>query len=187
MEIKVTPKRDYQKVHRFKKKWTGARSYGYEKKKWSKRPSLVIACYDKQKLIGICTGFKRKGFIILGSIAVEGKYQRKGIGSKMLRFFEKEARKLGERTLSVASAEGYVERFYLMNKFKPSSLLVRIRRNKVPKNYNERGFDIVKERGNQHVKILYIDITKKYNPKLKNIIKRKYNAYEVLYILEKKL
>lgn len=172
----------------FKKKWTRGRSYSYEKNKWFKLPTLVIGCYDKQRLIGFCTGSKRKGLdsVILNSIAVKTKYQRHGWGSKILHFFENEAKKLGERKVSVGSAGGYVERFFLKNGFYPHSFFVRIRRNKVPKNYKEKGFTIIGERGNKYVKILFIEIkNKEYNPKNKDFIKEEYNAYEVGCIFEK--
>lgn len=216
--FKKIPKGDLARAYKMQKDYTGYKgSFAEFREKYRKCPDLFAGCYIKQNLIGICHGFKRGNLIILWAIAVYKKYAGKGIGSRLLKFFVKQVKKIGEKTLkrklrqnkfslsvhsskvlkkpmrkvgtmniSVASAEGYVEKFYLKNGFKPKLFLVRINRSKLPKNYRKKPYEITMERGNHYKKILYIK-NEKYSPKLREKVKKAFNAYEVDFIFEKEV
>lgn len=185
--FKKIPKKDLARAYKMQKDYTGYKgSFAKFKEKYKKCPDLFAGCYIKQNLIGICHGFKRDNLIILWAIAIHEKQARKGIGSKLLKFFGKQVKKIGEKTISVASAGGYVEKFYLRNGFKPKLFLVRINRSKLPKNYKKKPYEIIGERGNQYKKILYIKNIK-YSPELREKVKKAYNAYEVDFIFEKEV
>lgn len=77
------------------------------------------------KLAGIVFGWPRKivdpndnSFCING-VAVRESFQREGIGSRLLAELEKAVAKYGCKKISVGSAGGYVEQFYISNGFAP--------------------------------------------------------------------
>ncbi len=67
---------------------------------------------------------KNRDDLVLEGIAVLDSCWRSGIGTRMLESLEEEARKKGKKSVSVGSAEGWVEKFYLANGYKPTELVV---------------------------------------------------------------
>tara|TARA_Y100000310_G_C20148567_1_gene563604 strand:+ start:43 stop:540 length:498 start_codon:yes stop_codon:yes gene_type:complete len=164
MKIETIPKKDLRKAYEIYHDYTDGKSFSFFSSKFKKKPGLYVACYDKDELIGICTGYNRTRVTVLDGIAVIKKYWRKGIGSKLLRFFEKQVKKHGKKIVSVGTAGGYVEKFYMKNKYNPESFLVTFMKKKK----------------------IYIP-TKEYKPRLKSKIKKQYKADEVNYIMEKEV
>ena len=163
MTIRNICKEDLQNAYKLHREYVDKKPFSYFKKYYLKNPKLFVGCFQRGKLIGICWGYVRKDTVTLNSIAVNYDYWRKGIGSKLLKTFEKQVKKFHKRTISVGSAEGFVEKFYMKNGYKPKLFLVRIGNRK------------------KYIK------TEKYSPKMKEKIKKKYNAREVIYIFEKNL
>ena len=187
MKIKLIPKKDLKLADDLQQQILNPthkkryRTFGYIKKSYNRNPSLFIGAYDKNKLIGIIFGHIKKNKILLGEMAISDKYRNKGIGSKLLCFFEKEAKKLNKKYIELG-AFGDAERFYLKNKYTPL-LFVQIYHKDVPKNYNKLGLDIIKETNYVDSKRFWIKA--KYNPKSKENIKKQLNAYDVIYLFRK--
>jgi GNAT superfamily N-acetyltransferase len=190
MEIKIIPEKDLKKADLLqqsilnpenKKRY---RPYAYVRKNYKKNPSLFVGCYDNSNLVGITFGYVKKKTVLLGEMAVSNKYRAKGIGSKMLKFFESNVKKLGKNKISLG-ARGPAEKFYLKNSYKPI-IFSQIYSKDVPNNYKNKGYNIIRETNYIGSKRLYIDL-KKYDPKIKYKIKKTFNAYNVIYLFEKEI
>jgi len=117
--IKQINQEDLYTTYQVSKKYTDERhSFDYWKKKYKKTPELFVACYDDNRIIGICIGKIRKNKIILSSIAVHIKFQKQGIGKKLLKYFESKCKKIGKTIISVGSAKNVVK-FYTKAGYKP--------------------------------------------------------------------
>jgi len=167
MEIKVLPQKDLKNFWKIQVEYLDNWSFEYLKKEHSKYPNLYIGCYEDNKLIGIAYGFIKKEIIILQGIAVKHDIWRKGIGSKILNFFEKQAKHTGKKIISVGSAEGFVEKFYLKNGYEPVSIHAK------GENHNLFAEKKVKN---------YEDGLKK-----REKLRKKYNPKEVIFIMDKKI
>lgn len=82
-------------------------------------PEAFIALAHQGKVIGICFGWPRgldvpedRSFVLDG-IAVTSDLQKNGYGKILLAAFEKAALGYGYSLVSVGSAGGYVEKFYM--------------------------------------------------------------------------
>lgn len=84
-------------------------------------PHAVLMMLENEKLCGCAFGWatKREGEFVLSGIAVDFRLTRKGLGSGLLAEFEKIAAHYGFRKVSLGSAGGYVENFYLKNGYQP--------------------------------------------------------------------
>ena len=103
----------------------------------------------------------------------------------MLEFFYGQVKKVGKDKISVGAAPiEWVEKFYLKNGFTPRCFLVKVKKEELPKNYREKGFEILEER-RENDNIVLIIRTGEYNQNSKEKIKKIFNASEVLYIMEK--
>jgi GNAT superfamily N-acetyltransferase len=90
--------------------------------------TCLVALKD-EKVIGIAFGWPREAALprkeyCLDGIAVRYEYWGKGVGGQLLEAFEEGMRKYGYRILSVGSAEGLAEKFYLKHGFVPQSFKV---------------------------------------------------------------
>lgn len=111
-------------------------------------------------------------------MAVLENYRNKGVGEKLLSFFEKQAKKLNKKYIELGALDS-AEKFYLKNNYKPL-IFAQIYHKDVPKNYKQLGYKIITETNYPDSKRLWIDT--KYNPKLKEILKKEFNAYNVIYL-----
>ena len=86
------------------------------------RAFLTAEDVEGGDLLGIAFGWMRPGAedeFSLDGIAVPVPFQRRGVGSLLLAAFERSAVLYGARVVSVGSAEGGAERFYLRNGYRP--------------------------------------------------------------------
>lgn len=100
-----------------------------EKEKMERRagryPRAFVALAIEAELAGVAFGWPREldapgdSSFTLDGIAVREPYQRKGYGRLLLRAFESAAGEYGYPAVSVGSAGGYVEKFYLDNGYIP--------------------------------------------------------------------
>lgn len=128
--------------------------------------------YDNENLLGYCLGKKAKSdstYMVLDEIATNvdkgEKYIRKGIGTKLIKEFEKEVWSLGFKTIGFGSGDNFkTEQFYLKNSYIPIEVVVR---------------DNDKEL--ERIKIADYDSGKK----IQNELRSKYNFEEVNFIFEK--
>ncbi len=94
---------------------------------YTKYPSLHLAYYLNNELVGICFPDVVNGEIVIGSLAVKKAFWRRGIGSSLLSCFERAVKATGQEELTVGAADiEWVERFYMKNGYEPKHLLVQI-------------------------------------------------------------
>lgn len=93
-------------------------------------PKAFIALAHRGKVIGVCFGWARgldvrgdRSFVLDG-IAVTSDFQKNGYGKVLLAAFEKAALGYGYSLISVGSAGGYVEKFYMDCGFIPKEYKV---------------------------------------------------------------
>lgn len=95
-------------------------------KKASDYPHAFLALMQDSALIGIAFGWphipnvpgEAPSFGLAG-LAINSTFQRRGYGSELLQAWEKHAKEYGFPTITVGSAGGYVERFYIKNGYTP--------------------------------------------------------------------
>lgn len=93
-------------------------------------PKTFLVCMCGRKVVGVAYGWPRAldapedTSFVLDGIAVEEGFQKKGYGTKLLRAFEKNARRYGFSSVSLGSAGGKTEKFYLKNGYIPTEYKV---------------------------------------------------------------
>jgi len=95
-----------------------------------KCPGTTVGYYLGSELIGTAYGFPSEfddGFSLDGIVVVEP-YNAAGRGGKLLAFFEQQVAALGYSEISLGSADGYVERFYLKNGYRATELKILVPR-----------------------------------------------------------
>jgi N-acetylglutamate synthase-like GNAT family acetyltransferase len=167
MEIKILPQKDIKEFWKLQTEYLDKWTLDHLKTEYSKFPDLYVGCYEEGKLIGIAHGFIKGDIIILQGIAVKYDTWRKGIGTKILNFFEKQAKQTGKKIISVGSAEGFVEKFYLKNGYNPVE---------------------IQAKGEDH-HIFAKEKVKDYDDglKKKDKLRKKLNPKEVIFIMEKRI
>lgn len=184
-EIKEIPEEDLEKAAELHNTYIEENPLEYYKKYYKEHPSLFVGCYEDEELISFAWAKYEDEKLILGGICVKGDYWGQGIGSKTLSFLEEQIKEYNGDSLSLG-AGGDTEKFYLKNGYKPVSILVRVKPEKLPSDYEELGYRIDNvEKESEEVKI-YITV-KKVEEGLKKEIKDAFNASEVIYILKKNL
>lgn len=107
MRITKLLRKDLIKAYKIDKNYVTGHTLASIKSNYAKNPNLFVACYDKQRLIGLCWGSKRpKHEIILRGIAVEARYQKKRIGKNLLKYFEKQVKNIAGWKITVGAANG---------------------------------------------------------------------------------
>ena len=99
------------------------------RKKAKSFPETCLVALQSGKVLGIAFGWPREAALprkeyCLDGIAVRYEYWGKGVGGLLLEAFEEGMRKYGYQILSVGSAEGLAEKFYLKHGFVPQSFKV---------------------------------------------------------------
>jgi len=82
-------------------------------------PKAFLVLLENEEVIGVAFGWHRKLTVpedvsfVLNGIAVHHDKQQNGYGKQLLQAFEQAAKEYGAPTVSLGSAGGYVERFYI--------------------------------------------------------------------------
>jgi len=158
------------------------RPYHKIQKYYHREPSLFIGAFNKDEIIGVVFGRVIKNMILLCEMAISKEHQGKGIGKKILKKFEENSKKLKKKYIQLGSRES-AEKFYLKEGYEPL-IFVQIYHDKVLKNYKKLGYNIIKETNYIDSKRLFIKIDK-YDSKIKEKIKKDFNAYDVIYLFKK--
>ena len=164
--------------------FVGRTRFKFFERCFMRHPNLFVASYEAQSLIGVCWGSLRGNEVILHGIAVREEQWRMGIGSQLLRRFEREARKAGARRISLGAPLGEVEAFYVKNGYKPCLLRVRVERERLPLDYREKDHAIVDERSYQNTKVLYVKTIDDHVQQAEELT-RTFGAGDVICIFEK--
>jgi GNAT superfamily N-acetyltransferase len=169
METKVIPQEDLEKAFQINSVYLGESRTDFFS--WQKSyPNLFVGAYDKNELIGICYGHykSRNKRVNLQGIATIEKFWRKGVGSILIQFFEKQVEDSGFLLIDLGCADDEkTERFYLKNGFNPIELVAKTK---------------------DHSELQRIKIVDYRTGKIKQQeLRKKYNPEEVIFIFEKKL
>jgi len=161
------------------------RPFSYIRKHFLKNPELFVGAYQNRKIIGIVFGYVKKGNVLLGEMAIDEKYRRRGVGSKLLNFFESQVIKIG-KTKIINGARENAQNFYFNRGYKPV-LFLQIKHSKLPKNYcSICKYKIIKETNYLDAKRLFFEVKKPSNA-LKNRLIKIFHAYDGIYLFEKEL
>ena len=157
-----------------------------------KYPDLFVAYRRQGKVIGICYGWPANkqrcehGTICLQGIAVAEEFAGKEFGSQLLHFFESQVRRRGGRTITLGSAGGYVDHFYLKNGYHPVAFMICIPAERTFPPQLRKKHGVVSERIDGNLQRLYVNLTSLDNS-LRDKLKDDFNAAEVVAIMDKRL
>ena len=155
-------------------------------KMFTNENSVFIGYYMENKLVGVCFGetYNKDYFGIMG-IAIIHPYIKQGRGSKLLNYFENIVKSKGHKNLSVGSADGYVEHFYLKNGFVLSSLKILTENDTWTKKENKL-YPISKiEKQDIYTKLVIENIC--YETTDKDEVCKYYGGCDRFYVFEKKI
>ncbi len=99
---------------------------------YEKYPEVYGGYFIDDTMVGVCYGWPRSEQVdnddsfTLDGIALIEPYNKCGRGSRLLKFFVDAANSIGYDCVSVGSAGGYVERYYLKNGFRPIEFKVMV-------------------------------------------------------------
>jgi GNAT superfamily N-acetyltransferase len=187
VDVRKAPPSDFDAVYRMLCDRTGDRDRDAVEAWYVEHPELFHGAYVDDALVGFTVGrARREDSVELVGIAVDDEYTRRGIGSRLLDAFETAATDLGYERMSLGSAGGYVDEFYLANGYEPESILVRLHPDDVPENYRELGFEILRERVDDGVQKFYVT-PGAHNPERVEAVREAFGDPEAIYIVEKYL
>lgn len=130
MTIRPVETKDLERVREMQCAFLDAEDMDSFKRRVELDPGLYLAAWDGGKLAGICYGKLKTppGTAVLNGVCAdlnEG-YGRKGVGSALLRAFEKALRERGCKAYDAGSApDPKVEAFYLKNGFHAVQLVAK--------------------------------------------------------------
>jgi len=161
------------------------RPFSYIKRQYGICPELFVGVYKNNKIIGIAFGYVKKSNVLLGELAIDQKFRKMGIGSKLLVFFENRAARIGKEKIVTGALEE-AEAFYLRKGYKPI-LFLQIKYSQLPQNYTSISeFKIIKETNYVDAKRLFFEV-KEPSKQLKVRLINLFHAYDGIYLFEKKL
>jgi ribosomal protein S18 acetylase RimI-like enzyme len=186
VELRQVPVEDFGPVYRMLCERTGERDREAVESWYDEYPELFWGAYDQGALVGFALGRPRTGSSVeLVGIAVDDEYTRRGIGSRLLGDFEGAVADLGYDRVSLGSAGGYVDEFYVSNGYYPESILVRSARDELPEDYLER-FAVLRERGDDGTWKVYL-APKGCDQERVELVREAFGDPEAIYIMEKYL
>lgn len=149
-------------------------------------PDLFLFAVEGDEVIGVCTG--RPGGerdVSLAGIGLEPDRRDEGIGTRLLERFEENARAIGVERISVASAGGRVDDFYVDNGFEPEKILV-MNPAAGPADYADVDFDVEWDRNEDGSRKCYVDVTER-DPAVLETVRNEFGDDHAIYIMAKEL
>lgn len=147
-------------------------------------PSLFLFAVDGDAVIGVCTGRPQGDReASLAGIGVERNRRGEGIGTRLVERFEENAKEVGIKRLSVASAGGRVDDFYIDNGFRAEKILV-MNPERRPEDYNDSNFDIEWDRNEDGSRKCYINVTE-HEPAVLDTVRDTFDDDHAIYIMAK--
>lgn len=193
MMIRVLTKKELHRAKSLAQEYLGA-DLGRFSVMFEAYPELFIGCFISEELIGVAYGYpyftvrpKEAHKVLLQGLAIRWDYARAGRGSKLLQFFEDQVVKLGFSVVTLGSAEGYVERFYLKNNYEPVSYRICIRGDWDNIHEQASDYSILQIMREGERTIVYVPPRGGYNLAEKEAVRTFFGADEVNYIFEKQL
>lgn len=188
VETKTCRQQDLPAFRRLHNTYVGREETIETVREWYRaHPELLVGAYVEDELVGHCLGIPRSDVEVeIAGIGIEPDYRRQGVGSALLSACENRVISLGYQRISVGSAGGYVDEFYLANGYAPESVLVRLDAEDVPVNYRAMGYEITKERTDNGTKKLYVAVDE-YDPERVRKIREAFDDPEAIFIMSKEL
>jgi N-acetylglutamate synthase-like GNAT family acetyltransferase len=147
---------------------------------------LFLFAVDEGSVIGVTTGRRwETGEASLAGIGLEPDRRGEGIGTRLVERFEAEARQAGIERLTVASAGGYVDRFYLDCGFHPERILVMDPADG-PDGYADSDYDLTWDRNEDGSRKCYVDAPE-YDPELLDDVRDAFGDDGAIYIMAKRV
>lgn len=97
---------------------------------YEKYREAFVGYFIDGRLAGICFGWPRREQVALDAsfqldgIAIIHPYNARGRGSRLISFFEQRVKGMGYGMITLGSADGYVEGFYMKNGYEPAEYKV---------------------------------------------------------------
>lgn len=157
-------------------------------RRWrEEHPELLLAARADGEVVGVATGRPyAEGTVELDGIAVETARRRDGVGSRLLDEFEERAAAAGYERVSLGSAGGYVDEFYVANGYEPTSILVRWDADEGPPFDRPLSLPVVEETVEDGTGTLYVDVDE-HDPAFLESVRRVTGDEEAIYVMEKRL
>ncbi len=150
-------------------------------------PRMFVGCYKGKELIGVCIPSLFGNELYLKAICVRKEYWRKGIGSSLLKVFEKRVKEYNFEEITIPSADiWWVEQFYLKNGYLPYQIRVKVKKDKLKMRNIKREVVIVGEREDESFKYFYVKV-EVYSPLIRKRIKEMFRAEEAIYLFRKRI
>ena len=123
--IKIIPESDYDALRQIVGEYLPGTKLTELDKMCERFPSAVVGYYIGDKMVGVCYGFEIdcENFMLDG-IAIVQPHNAAGRGGKLISLFEERVSAMGYKNISLGSADGYVERFYIKNGYSPVELKI---------------------------------------------------------------
>jgi peptidoglycan-N-acetylglucosamine deacetylase len=133
VRIRTLRETDYEAVHAFQTEYLDQESYYEFVKRVHEHPDLYLAAFHGEDVIGVIYGHPSERFpgeMNLAGVAVtldnRKDFARAGIGTRLVRAFERAATARGYGLIGVGSADDHkVEQFYLRNGFEAVELVAK--------------------------------------------------------------
>jgi len=111
------------------------RSEEFLKKKYEEHSDLFLGLYLDNEIVGFICGFPREDYLLMSEIAVDSRFHGRGFGKRLVKEFEKTAKKKGFKKINVGSEDKSVG-FYKSLGYSPF-LLIQFENN----SYSKEDFD----------------------------------------------
>jgi hypothetical protein len=185
--VKVIPESDYEILRQIVDEYLPGTKLADLEKMCQQFPSAVVGYYIEDKMVGVCYGFEidRENFTLDG-IAIVQPYNALGRGGKLIALFEKCVSLLGYTNISLGSAGGYVERFYIKNGYVPVELKVYVECDKWKQKSKNYIFPVAYTQTEGERLKLVIMVTD-YHAMNKTEITEYYNGRDSFFVFEKNL
>ncbi|WP_232688278.1 GNAT family N-acetyltransferase [Halobacterium zhouii] len=184
VDVRRVPPADFDAVYRLLCERVGDRDEATVREWYDDHPELFVGAYDDGDLVGFAAGRERDDASVeLAGIAVDDSHTRQGIGSRLLDAFEAAAVDLGYERVSLGSAGGYVDEFYLANGYEPESILVRLHPDDVSEDHRDLGFEILRERMDDGTQKFYV-APGGHDPERVEAVRGAFGDPDAIYIME---
>jgi predicted N-acetyltransferase YhbS len=147
---------------------------------------LFLFAVDDESVIGVTTGrLWEAGEASLAGIGLEPNRRGEGIGTRLVERFESNARERGIERLTVASAGGYVDQFYLDCGFEPERILV-MNPTGGPAAHEDTEYDLTWARNDDGTQKCYVEAAE-YDQSFLDEVRQEFDDDEAIYLMAKQL
>ncbi|PSQ42645.1 hypothetical protein BRD17_08195 [Halobacteriales archaeon SW_7_68_16] len=169
-------------------------------RKWHEdHPRLLVGAFDGDELVGHALGLAPDGdggAVELAGLSVVESHRRRGIGSRLVAAIERRAATAGYDRITLGSAGGYVDEFYLASGYAAESILVRLDGDRVDGPVNDPGdlpatlrpaaYRIDRVRRDGATLKLYVAVAD-HDPAPLDAVRAAFGDPDAIYVLEKEI